>query len=259
MNNESIQKALADIEQARNDGWDRPVAVSLPADSPHARAVYEAVLGRPYPADQEGRILTVQAERLAEVLKRHCGPGGAFVARAINDEALGVDAWLLDVGSEVMHFRGYLDGKEEASGTMRYDSQVRHAQTFGELLADGGPSRAIYLGECGTVVVFGRTGQAAVRAAALVSIVEKGTRQVRDDAGLWLDLPLDDDGLTAVLLGIFSEGDGPHQVAEAIRALKRLPGGKEKRILRLLANRSGLAELYRKVRFELDGGNGAVA
>jgi hypothetical protein len=262
----TVREMYTLIKQGIASGWQRPVVLALSLGSAHAHAVHEALLGKPMPElpadadpdDELGVQLFVRCERVAEVVREHCGPGGTFVARHLMDEVSSVDGWFLALRRDGMCYCGFAHGGVMCKGYHGYETVGRHEQTLGEELQDDGPSRLnIETDEGNQVMIFGRTGLDAAVAGALVSALLSGNLTGKYQ-GRMRTVRCTDDMLVDFLSRAYSDDSGPHQIAEAIRALKKLPGEKEKRLVRLLRNRPGLAELNQKVKFELSGeGNAA--
>jgi hypothetical protein len=181
------------------------------------------------------------APELAELLNECGGPGGGFVAKLLLDP-VPFDGWLIQLHADVMTCAAFFQGKPALMGAQPYDDEGR-GQTLSQLVNDEGPSHFRYIGQGGAIAeVYGRTGRDVAQALLLVARVEDGNLQ--------------GDALAEVLLG-YVHGAGPAQVAEAIRALRKLPGGRAKPLLRLLRNRPDLVGLNLAVRAELDGTAGA--
>lgn len=233
-----VARNIEDVRQ--RFGFARPVVLQMLAEEGPAAAVLEAI--RATLPDSKGPFFALPAADVAELLTECCGPGGAFLARLLIDQAAALDGWLLQLDREVLTFTGFAEGKPALFGSRRYDDE-RRGQGLSDLLRDPGPSCVPFVDEAGAVAqVFGRSGLDLCRAAMLAAQVESGR--------------LRGDGLAKELLG-YLKGDGPAQVAEAVRALKKLPGGKEKPLVRMLRNRPELAGLNLAVRAELDGVAGA--
>jgi predicted DNA-binding transcriptional regulator AlpA len=191
------------------------------------------------------------AATAARVL-RECALGaGEVAARTIEQDNPPVDVWVMMCDHDGVTMRGF--GPDDAlliHTSLGY--RAGKAQTVLETLQDEGPSRFGLMTEHGGVHVYARSGADAAIAAALVGIVLTGQATVPYQ-GREVTVPVGDDALSDLLFRVYGGADGPHQVAEAVRALRRLPGDRDHRLMRVLRNRPRLAELYRRVREELTG------
>jgi hypothetical protein len=92
----------------------------------------------------------------------------------------------------------------------------------------------------------------AALAGTLVAVVRTGKLTV-PDGGRGVTIDVTDDLLADLLVQVYQGDGGPHRVAEAVTALRRLPGGHDRRLLRVLQDRPELRGLRASVRYELTG------
>jgi hypothetical protein len=259
MMDETVSVIVAEIERCLALGWNRPVVLWLRPGLERSRRVYQELLGEPMPetpagGEPAGKVaVTVPLEVACAVLVKHCGVGAAPVVRQLEEKNIPVAGWAVGLHADGMAFAGFDRGVWTVGGRHDYDRVSPRFRTFGEELNSEGPSGLPMRTDDGhRVTIYGRSGGAATVSSILVGAVYSGKLPL-EVAGRLVDVPLTEDLLSDFLLKVFASGDGPHQVAEAVRALRQLPGGKEERLLRLLRTRPGLSELHRKVRFELTG------
>jgi hypothetical protein len=248
------------IAEKRASGWERPVILCLHPDLERAQAVHRALTGEPLelpantPTDNEYfRPVVAPLDAACAALREHCGPGGDFVARQFADPLAPADGWLASLFPDEIAYVCFCGGEKVFTDQQPYACVGRRKQTLGETLEDDGPSRMGLVTSTGEqVVIFGRSGMDAALAGVLVATVNSRRITVERE-GRTVSVPCTEDGLARMLAKVYADGDGPHQVAEAIAALKKLPGNKEAWLLRVLRNRPGLEELNRRVRFEMTG------
>ncbi len=248
------------IDQNNGQDWHRPCAVMVHPASTVGAAVYERIKGHPLPdvsaelGNDYAAGVFLPSEQLAPILTELAGPGGAFVARQLLEESAPVHYWLIVLFPEEIDFAGFTaEGLKVFSASQSYAEVGRGRQTLGEMVNDEGPSRLCLETDDGEqVAVYGRTGIDAALAGNLVATVRSGSLTA-EYQGKLATVPCDDEMLTTLLSQAYSGENGPHQIAEAVTALKKLPGAKHTRLLRLLRNRPALQQLWARVREELTG------
>jgi hypothetical protein len=259
MSSNNSQRIDEAIQEGIAKGWNRPVVLLLNPQLKRSRRVYEEVMAEPMPEAAAGELaakvvpLMVPVEKACALLRQHCGVGGEPVARQLQEEDIPVTGWAVALQANEMTFAGFDLGVRTVGGRHDYDRVSPRFRTSGEQVNCQGPARLCMRTDDGScVTIYGRSGSDAAVSGILVGAVASGKFPVEVD-GRMVELPATEDLLTDLLLKVFAEGSGPHQVAEALRALRQLPGGQDKRLLRLLRNRPGLSDLYGKVRVELTG------
>jgi hypothetical protein len=252
---------LSTIAEARRKGWPSPVVLGMSVASAHARAVFEALKGEAMPSppdgvspeDDPGVCFCVCGECCRTLLTAHCGPGGAHVARQMAEDLGAIEGWFIALRSDHIALAGFAHGKKMLGAIQDYDSVRRGDQTLEELVNDEGPTHLTASSDDGDdVVIYGRTGADVALASGLVSIVLD--REVSaPHQGKLVTVPVNDDMLADLLRRCYGKDDGPHQVAEAITALKKAPGNKHRWLLKVLWGRPELRDLARLVQTELTG------
>jgi hypothetical protein len=248
------------IENALAEGWHRPIVLILRPAVERDRQMWQDLAGEPPPQvpacidpTEIAMPLVVQLEPVCDCLRKHCAVGGQLAALQLEDPSSPADGWVLMLGDDSIRGAAFQDGVRTVTLKERYVHDDDVPQALVGIMHDPGPSRlGLQTAEGDRVHVYGRTGADAAYAAMLVSIVRSGKWTLPVD-GRKVELPMNDEAITQLLLRVFSMDDGPHQIAEAIRALRKLPGHKDEHLLELLRNRPELADLHRKVIFELTG------
>jgi hypothetical protein len=255
-NSQRIEEA---IQEGIARGWTRPVVLLLNPQLERSRRVYEEVMAEPMPEAAAGEHaakvvpLMVPVEKACALLRQHGSVGGKQVALQLLDQGIPITGWAVALLADVMAFAGY-DGSEwSVTGWQEYDRGRPDFRPAGEELDSAGPVRLCLRTEDGHCFeVCGRSGGEAAVSSLVAGAVASGKMPL-EVGGRLVEVPWTEDLLSNFLLEAFAEGNGPHQVAEALRALRQLPGGKDKLLLRLLRSRRDLSELYRKVQVELTG------
>lgn len=246
------------IVRAMTESWVRPTVLLLLPGCPVAEAITRELAGSLTPVNCED-VVTAQAtclpvERACELLRAHAGNAGAQVARHLADPAAPAQMWVLALCHDELVATAYFLGKETWFVRHPYGDTPRPPATPSEVRNDQGPTRIEFCtpeGEVGHV--YGRTGADTARAYQLLTaiVTDTITGTFEDEV---VAIPIKNDDLLArYVLFHFDTPGGAHQVAECVRALKRLPGDRAKQLLRVLRNRPSLSALYARVKQELTG------
>jgi hypothetical protein len=234
-----------ELDKARARGIRRPVALLLGHLSAPARAVYRGLGGGEMelppglPADEEFALMeVVPASQAAALLREHAGVGGAAAADFAEDDALGPEWLAIALRRDHIAVGAYRRGRLLARARLDYDRVSKAQQTPGRLLEDVGPSMVI-LGDDsgGGCPVFGKTGFDVLAAGALVAVVAARpgyTELPHPTSGAPLRLRVTEEVVRGMLWHAYR--DAPHQVAEAITALRRSDPANAAWLERLLRN-----------------------
>jgi hypothetical protein len=247
--------ALFSEDMARQ-GIPEPVMVGFGFDAPQARAAYLHLTGEPLTRglapQAQWHLAGFSNERLQGALRAHCGVGGAAVAALLADRTPPrAGCWWVGLTRAGMTWAAYVGGKLSLYGAQVYDRVARGAQTLAEVLNDSGPARCNVTLADGTVLtLYGRSGPDIARSMDLIAAIDS-KRVAVEHRGRLRAVRLDDEGLSGVLRRRYGGACGPHQVAEAVRALKQ--ANKHRWLLGVLWGRPELRELARRVQEELTG------
>jgi hypothetical protein len=251
-----------ELDEARARGVKRPVALLLGHLSAPARAVYRGLGGGEMelppglPADEEFALLeVVPADQAAALLREHAGPGGAAAADHVEDDVLDPEWLAVALRRDHIAVAAYRRGRPLSRVTLDYDRASRAQQSAGQLLMDEGPSMAVLCDDAGGgCPVFGKTGFDVLAAGALVAVVAAHpghTELPYSTSGARLRVRVTEKVVGDLLWHAYR--DAPHQVAEAVRALRRSDPANGAWLERLLRNSPGLQTLHRAVCAELTG------
>ncbi len=250
------------IREARTRGVACPVLLVLSTDSAHAQAVHTALHGREMdpPPDawrhELGVVEGVAIAQAADLLRRHGDAGGAAVAEHLEDDTVAAESWVVILTQQSICAAARRGDRNLIEVVLDYDRVSRSCRTPGKIIDDPGPSTMNLKGDDGQVFsVFGRSGVDTAMAAALVSlcVAHPGATEFRHPAadGAAVRVYVTPELVKSFLTDVYS--DQPHQVAEAVRRLRRTDAPKAAWLMRLMRNSPGLVPLYRNVRYELDG------
>jgi hypothetical protein len=235
-----------------------PVIIVFDVKSPHARAVYKALHGRvpkregPYYCEV-GQIDCCTVVDTVRELREHCGIGGVAVSNLLETPSDDPAWWLLffndtdinlngcdDQGRLMLHARAYC--KRLPFDLCTPCRRTKHGKHLLRMPLGNGTS----------AVVCGRTTKETVNAGVLARLA--ATRCLPSAPPIrpkTVDLPLRDDDLILIIQTIY--GDAPQVIAEAVMALRKLPGRHDGGLLALLNNRRDLQPLARAVQSVLTG------
>jgi hypothetical protein len=255
--------------QAEARGIERPVVFAFSPQSSHARAVYTALTQQqqmpsaPTPRAEDegfGPVETAAPAEAARLLLRHADAAGALAANYIEDPVLQADWWFVGLLQDALVLTCWSGGEQIAGGRWAYDQVSRSMQPPTKMAADDGPCMTtLASGGDRLFEVFGRTGLDVAGAGILVALASDfpGFTDIPDP--LNGDRPVRARVTRELVRGFLANvyRDQPHQVAEAVRSLQKGEPAKADWLLRVMRNEPGLLELYRAVRFELAGEEGA--
>ncbi|MBL8797206.1 MAG: hypothetical protein JNM56_25110 [Planctomycetia bacterium] len=239
------------VEKARGK-----VSVVVSEHSPHARAIFAHATGQhllpPATPPQEGELgptVILPCKDAAELLRQHASKGGQVIADTIENPVFKPDYWLLFLLPEKLVLKGLGRGAVLWETVTEYDNVSNHVVTPQQLGQDEGPSHVPMRMDDGTKVrVYGATGEAAIMAANLVAIVNSGRIPVPEHN---TEIRVRDEKLASLLHDVYASM--PAAVKEAITALRKLPGKKDRWLTRVLWGRPELRKLAKAVRHELTG------
>jgi hypothetical protein len=250
------------LTEAQARGLARPVLLLFGQDTPQARALFTDLFHRemrrltiPLEEGQEvGRLEVVAAAEAVALLGRHAGAGGAAAAEHVADGALHAEWFLVALRREGIFLTAFARGEPLLSAELDYERVGRCHQPLGRLAEDPGPGMAKFSFPSGEYTVFGRTGHDVLGAATLVSLVSArpGTARLpHPETGEYFPVRVTEEKVRGLLLDAYA--DRPHQVAEAITALRKVAPAKAAWLQRLMRNSPGLQGLHRAVKEELTG------
>jgi hypothetical protein len=255
------------LARAKSQGIERPVLFIMSHASRPGQAVYSALAGKeipPAPAgaggEEFGPAEVADLGDAARLLRRHADAAGALAADFLEDPALAADWWLVLLTARQLGLAGW-DGDARVAGVWwPYDQVSRSVQAPTKMAADDGPCMmTLASGGDQFFEVFGRTGLDVAGAGILVALASDfpGFTDIPDP--LNGDRPVRARVTRELVRGFLANvyRDQPHQVAEAVRSLQKGEPAKADWLLRVMRNEPGLLELYRAVRFELAGEEGA--
>jgi hypothetical protein len=247
---------LKQLEFARAAGLEQPVLLLLAYRSPHARALFDAMLGRPMGppppglGELAGHAVLVPGEAARRLLRRCAGTGGDYVARTFA-QLPSMDIWVVGLLPEDISFAAIVGGAPAFSGAIPYEFAGRRPETLLECMTGDGPTVLRLVSDGGVVTpVCGPSGPDASLAALLVSVVCTRRIEYPESKG-GFSVPVDDDKLADMLLRVYS--DRPAAVAEAIMALRKKRRRKAAELRKVLRGRPELRELARQVDRHLAG------
>jgi hypothetical protein len=253
--------------QAKSRGIDRPVFFSFSPQSSHARAVYTDLTSRPMPSApapraggvEYGPFETAAPAEAARLLRRHADEGGALAADHIENPAFQADCWFVGLLKDAVVLSGWGFGERIARGQWPYDRVGRSVQAPSNMAEDDGPCMTTPASGDRFYDVYGRTGLDVAGAGILVALVADFPGYIEIPDPLNEFPPVRARVTRELVRGYLAKvyKDQPHQVAEAVRALKKGEPAKADWLLELLRIEPGLQDLYRAVRFELTGEEGA--
>jgi hypothetical protein len=245
---------------AKDQGIQRPTFLLCATACEQAQAIHRVLTGKPLElaeATQEwGPLHAVETAEACRLLREHGGASGACVADHLADELVQAEAWVVLLMAAGLRFVAFAGGKQLTGGEARWDRVSHSMRPISQVRHDDGPSHVRLRLDGGELAqVFGPTGADAVMASALLAIVQSGKLTVDHPlTGKPIEIEVDDTRLEDLLAKVYANGNGPRQIAEAIQALKRLPGDPSRRLVRLLRDRPSLHRLHLLVQQELPGG-----
>jgi hypothetical protein len=255
------------LARAKSRGIERPVLIVFSPSSRPAQAVYSALTGKqmpPAPAgaggEEYGPADVADLGDAARLLRLHADAAGALAADLLEDPFLTGDWWLVLLTSRQLGLAGWYSEARFAGGWWPYDRASRSVQAPGKMAEDDGPCMmTLASGGDQFFDVFGRTGLYVTGAGILVALAADfpGFTDITDlENGF---KPVHVHMTRELVRGFLLNGykDQPRQVAEAVRALKKVEPAKAEWLLKLMRYEPGLLELYRAVRFELSREEGA--
>jgi hypothetical protein len=251
------------LARASSRGIERPVLFILGQASRPGQAVYSALTGKqmpPAPAgaggEEFGPAEVADLGDAARLLRLHADAAGALAADFLEDPAVAADWWLVLLTAHQLGLAGWSGEARVAGVWWPYDQVSRSVQAPSKMAEDEGPCMTT-LATSGDRLfdVFGRTGLDVAGAGILVALALAFPG--------FTEIPDPENGFQPVRARVTREWvrgflgnvykDQPHQVAEAVRALKKTEPAKADWLLRVMRNDPGLLELYRDVRRELTG------
>jgi hypothetical protein len=259
----TADKALrAFADKAKAKGLSPYVLMFFALTSANARAAYLDLTGEELPppgaddGDDWGPFEVLSREDAARLLRRHASVAGALAADHVEDETLPAEFYSVFLLRDVLRFGAH--GRDRARPliqfTTGYDRVDRSIQSPSRLMEDPGPSVVRLSRADGSVrMVFGRTGADAAMAANLLSVLAHypGTIEFPDEDGVPVPVPVTPELIQSLLAHVYA--NEPHQVAEAVTAIKKTEPAKAEWLMKLMRNKPELIGLYRAVRSELTG------
>lgn len=240
----------AQIKEAEVRGIVIPVLAAFAENSLPATAMYGEVTGKPIPrvADTRssfvGGVLALSRSEAGALLRRHAGKGGIAVADVLENPVIQPACWQL----HLLPGRIWVDF-ETQSGLPLLSAKTGYdvvSEEFQFLRDPGRPSIRTFTMDDGIrVTVCGANGVELALAWMLAMIVATG----RFPDGV--PFPVTDGHILSALKYRYAEY--PSAVKEAIQALRKLPGHKDRRLTRILWGRPELRKLAKAVRHELTG------
>jgi hypothetical protein len=244
------------LRSARAENIGRPVIACLWTNSPHAQAIHSERHGRPIeplPDDQSWPAYALDTWTVAEaasLLRRKAGIGGAVLANLIEDLPQHERSWLLlDVQEPSLRIAAF-------GGCKLFENYVLYDEIFDTVCvrchkaAKGKGAVRFHLDDGQKVVVCGKTTKAMMATLRLVTVADSQCLP-SISRGAMARLPLTEGDLALILSRLYS--NQPHVVAEAILALRKVPGGRDAWLTRVLEHTHALKDLADAVRIEING------
>jgi hypothetical protein len=266
MSNSKSHKSLVreQLARAKSKGMHHPVVACLWHDSPHAKAIYQERHGHLIGGDQQdetddGTVLeTWDAQEAPCLLRRHAGIGGAAVANLVEALAEAVSWWYMDFQRPSLTVKGFEEpfpvsgwGRALFDNTVFYDKLPNTVcRRCRKKMKDGGAVHC-HLHDGHTTVVCGASLKEMTASIELVSVAETGCLPSLCLGMRTGRLKLQDEDLALILHRLYE--DQPRVVAEAIRALRKLPGERDAWLVKVLNGSPSLDKLAADVRRELEG------
>jgi hypothetical protein len=249
------------FERAHAAGLSRDFAIlAMSVRSAVARELHLSVFGKAMPevdvpGDDGGRgepifVTCLPIDALRPILKECGRPGAQVVAQCLEDHTIGAQYWLVVILAAHIELRGYGPDGLIWFRELPHD-RVRRSDLPPAIMAqDPGPSMAPVHCDGKTMMVFGKTGLAAMQAAAIVQLGLLVSRPGLTDAGRQTGSCADDDSFLGGLIGVLA-ADNPAVVAEAIRSLRRDAPHAAARVEAVLQRSPELGELSQAVHQDL--------
>ncbi len=216
-----------------------PVVLILHGNSTHARTIAEDLVRTGYsenvmPQAEGVTQGPMDAHEVADLLLKHAGNGGAFVAEVLENKIMQMDYDIVELMKDKIGFASFINDGEMMKFTTAYDE----SNSLSFCAHDGTE-----------VLVCGPTGEIAFRAAQMVNVMLMA-HLVLPILGHMQGYGKLDESCLAINL-LHGSADEPRVAAEAIRALRRAKSKKGNWLISVLWHRPELRELARRVHQEL--------
>jgi hypothetical protein len=248
------------IRRARARGLRPPVIACLWRDSGHARAAYRDRHGRSFPRRKElaeGSYLveTWTAAEAARLLRLHAGIGGVAVAGLLDEATPEIRWWLVTFQPPSLIVKAFA-GRELFDVIVPYDEILDTVCPCCLAEIEGGGAFRCRIDGDDRTVVCGATREDVVETIKLVRVACTGRLPALCEQGAAF-VPLAEEGLAHLLLTLY--GTRPRVVAEAVMALRKVPGGRDAWLCGVLDGTPSLRELAEAVRREIGGDEAGAA
>jgi hypothetical protein len=248
---DQLQDHLAGLER---QGFAGQVITIFDARSAPARAIHGELKGTPIPdrplrPQLRGALHTLTRPEVERLLRRHAGLGGGLVAGLLDSPPVGPDYWMLALHPEHLPVSGWIKGRLKFESGAYYnqlpyalscpDCEARAHRDVVPVRLAGGTSTAICVLRAGGLC----------RTAALVRMAYDRALPPLTRSRNGLPMPVGE-GIMGEALRRFYRGR-PAEIAEAVRALRKVDGGHGDWLLAVLAGGEDLRDLYDAVAGEL--------